>query len=75
MQRGGSDIGKVGRGRGALSLLFGELGLLSFGVLAFRHDGQLPLVLAMRRGVGVVLEGDRFEVVVGDVKGEGGYSK
>jgi len=29
----------------------------------------------MRRGVGMVLEGDRFEVVIGNVEGEGGYSK
>ena len=41
---------------------------MSFGVLAFRHDGQSPLVLASERGV---LEGDRFEITVGDIEGEG----
>ena len=58
-----------------MSLLLGESGLLSFSVLTFWHDGQLPLILTMRRGVGVVLEGDRFEVVVGNVEGKRGYSK
>ena len=54
-----------------MSLLLGESGLLSFGILAFWHDGQSPLVLAMRRGVRVILEGDRFEVSIGDIEGEG----
>ena len=58
-----------------MSLLFGESGLLSFGVLAFWHDGQSPLVSTMRRGVGMVLDGDGFEVVVGDVEGKWGYSE
>ena len=58
-----------------MSLLLGESRLLSFGVFAFWHDGQSPLVLTMRRGVGVILEGDRFEVVIGNVEGERGYSK
>jgi hypothetical protein len=51
-----------------LSLLFGESGLLSFGVLALWHNGQSPLVLASE---GSVLEGDGFEISVGDVEGEG----
>ena len=58
-----------------MSLLFGESRLLSFGVLSFWHDGQSPLVLAVRRGVRMILEGDWFEVSVGDVDGKGGYSK
>jgi len=48
----------------------GESRLLSFGIFAFWHDGQSPLVLTMRRGVGVILGGDWFEVAVGDVEGE-----
>ena len=51
-----------------MSLLFGESGLLSFGVFAFWHDGQSPLVLASER---CVLEGDGFEVSIGDIEGEG----
>ena len=58
-----------------LSLLFGESGLLSFGIFAFWHDGQSPLVLTMRGSVGVVLEGNRFEIMIGDVEGKRGYSK
>ena len=46
-----------------------------FGVFVFWHDGQSRLVLTMGRGVGVVLEGDRFEVMIGDVESERGYSK
>ena len=51
-----------------MSLLLGESRLLSFGVFAFWHDGQSPLVLASE---GRVLEGNRFEVTVGDIEGEG----
>ena len=58
-----------------MPLLFGESGLLSFSVFAFWHDGHSPLVLTMRRGVGMVLERGRFEVVVGNVDSEGGYAK
>ena len=50
-----------------LSLLFHETGLLSVGVLVFRHSGWLPLFLASGDRV---LEGDGFEVVVSDVKNE-----
>ena len=42
--------------------------MLSFGILAFWHDGQTPLVLASERGV---LDGNGFEVTVGDIEGEG----
>ena len=55
-----------------MSLTFGESRLLSFNVLSLMHGGQSPLVLASERGV---LEGDGFEVVVGDVEGERGDSK
>ena len=54
-----------------MSLLFGESGLLSFGIFTFWHDGQSPLVLASERGV---LEGDGFEVSIGDIKSKGGSS-
>ena len=55
-----------------LSLLFGESGLLSFGIFAFWHDGQSPLALASERGV---LDGDGFEILISDVDGERGSTK
>ena len=58
-----------------MPLLLGESGLLSFSVLSFWHDEQSPLVLAMRRGVRVILEGDWFEVTIGNVDSERGYSE
>ena len=58
-------------GRRPLSLLFGESGLLSFGIFTFGHNRQSPLVLASEGGV---LERDGFEVVVSDVDDEGGSS-
>ena len=54
-----------------MSLLLGESGLLSFGVLAFWHNGRSPLVLASE---GSVLERDGFKVTIGDIEGKGGSS-
>ena len=51
--------------------MFGELGLLSFGILAFWHNRQSPLVLVSE---GSVLKGNGFEVMVSDVKYEGSSS-
>ena len=55
-----------------LSLLFGETGLLSFGVLSFVHSGWLPLFSASENRV---LDGDGFEVAVSGVNDEGSDSK
>jgi len=59
-------------GRGTLSLLLGESGLLLFCGFAFRHNGQSPLVLVSERSV---LDGNGFEVVISDVENEGGSSQ
>ena len=54
-------------GKGIVVSVAWRVGMLSFGVFAFRHDGQSPLVLASE---GRVLEGDGFKVTVGDIEGK-----
>ena len=63
----GRDVGQIRRGWRLSSLLFLLSCLLSFLVLSFRHSGWSPLFSTSENGV---LDGDRFEVVIGDVYDE-----